>query len=713
MLDADAKSSTKPDDPAGGARFDSFEALRQAHLEMMQSPSEDGSDPRLHRSPDQMRAFIARAAATGAAIADRTERRAAQGILDYWSAELVSAPEAAATDFLPARLALPDQRTIAATADDVPPAMDPKLQERAREIIRLAASARQYRDSGKQRGYLLYGAALKEASKYRDEDPDIALLIADSEHEEQRSRRKLVSGLLTVIALLIVFLGVAIYQWQQAETLRSIADNQRRIAEQLRAYAEQQAGIAHKLRDDAEQLAARIQDAAERMQQTIVTDISRQISADPYSANASSLLGIAENLIKLAGELTSTSDRILARVNLVLSVVDIYVARSDAAHALALAQEAKQLSQKVLDSDPNSEIALYALYRSQFRVGDGLLDTGSDLALPEYERALESAKRYASLAAGAIDRQSHIAFTLAKIGDIYHRRGEWSAAMERYEASLKVYEALLEQRPQQLSWKRDVATTLVRIGANLEEQGRFDDAIAKYQAGLSLLASLPTSNIIYQSNLSRAHNRLAEVYLRIDKIDEALKEYQDALEIRTRLVALRPNSPAFQNALAIQHANIGEALLRFGPDRVDDAIDRYQLALRMQQPLVKEAPDNEGLAQSLANTKDELGDALVLRKKYQDAETMFNDALVIRERLAKALPRNLSRQSRLVGTYVRIGDLLQTQGRTSDAVARYKAALAVVDGVLANPQTAVPQWQGAKQWETQREQLLGKIRKLT
>ena len=278
-----------------------------------------------------MRNFIARAAATGAVVTDRTERRAAQGILDYWCAELVSAPEALPGDFLPAQLSLPNQRTIAATGD-VTPTMDPKLQERSREIIRLAASARQYRDSGKQRGYLLFGTALKEASRYRDEDPDIAALIRDSEEDEARSRRRVFSGLVGVIAILIVCLAVALWQWKRAEREAEYAEQQRAYAEQLRAYAEQQAGIAHKYRDRAEQLAERAEQLAARIQdslKSLVDDVHRQISEDPYSATAQSLLKFALNLTTLTGDMSPTPERNLARINLMLSVVDIYVARAN------------------------------------------------------------------------------------------------------------------------------------------------------------------------------------------------------------------------------------------------------------------------------------------------------------------------------------------------------------------------------------------------
>ena len=185
-----------------------------------------------------------------------------------------------------------------------------------------------------------------------------------------------------------------------------------------------------------------------------------------------------------------------------------------------------------MNADPDSEIAQYALYRSTFRVGDELARIDTDRALLEYEAALQSAQKYVALAPSVVDRQSHVAFMQNKIGNLFHVWGKWGAAQQLYEAALKTYEALVSRQPSNLGWRRDIATTLLRIGDNLVVEERFAEAVSQYQFALSILEALPEKDITFQSNLANGYNLLAEVYLRTKKIDEAFKQYQNALDIR-------------------------------------------------------------------------------------------------------------------------------------------------------------------------------------
>src|SRR5262245_32020424 len=370
--------------------FEGFEALRNAHLELMHKPSSpwpDSDQP--PRTTDQIREFVGRACATGIVIADRAERKAAQGILDYWSAELISAPGASPDDFSPVRLAQPDTTKAVMRSEAVAPPLDPELQVRSREIIRLAAAARQYRDSGKQRGYLLFGSALKEASKYRNEDPNIAELIKDSEEREQRLLWLRYTGALSLAAVLSVLLVIVFVLWRDEARSRAAVEIAREAEQQQRELAERQGALAQKYADNAEQTAAHIQDAI----QLLVDEAAKQISNDPYSAGASSLLSISTNLLKLAGGLSRTPERDAARINLMLSVADIYVSKADPGEALALALQAEELSKQLVKDNPNSGDAHFLLYRSAFRVGDAQATIDYNLALPEYEIALQSAQR--------------------------------------------------------------------------------------------------------------------------------------------------------------------------------------------------------------------------------------------------------------------------------------------------------------------------------
>jgi hypothetical protein len=171
--DPSAKASAQPSSQQSA--YGSLAALRDGHLALKQSISDATQRPEFAEMAKSVRAFLAEAQKTGAFLDDAKERRAAQGILDYWSAELASYPDAPAEDFVPVLLAPADAAQVA-RGDDEPV----QSKEDQRALIRLAATARQWRDSGEKSGYLLVGETIKEAARFKDQDPALAEFVEAS-----------------------------------------------------------------------------------------------------------------------------------------------------------------------------------------------------------------------------------------------------------------------------------------------------------------------------------------------------------------------------------------------------------------------------------------------------------------------------------------------------------------------------------------------------
>jgi Pentapeptide repeats (9 copies) len=191
--------------------FGSLAALRKAHTELMpkhtalmRKKSGIGSD-----SLDTIKRFLDRAVATGTCIRDDDERHRAQSIIDYWTAELVSASEDFDSNSKPAVLADFVETRDADT--DLSQSSETQLKtrrgEESRELVRLAAIARQWRD-WQQPGLLLSGEALKQAAQLRDFDEDLEKFVKASEEQEAAWRNKkswiIWSGALTACTMLLV-----------------------------------------------------------------------------------------------------------------------------------------------------------------------------------------------------------------------------------------------------------------------------------------------------------------------------------------------------------------------------------------------------------------------------------------------------------------------------------------------------------------------------
>lgn len=253
------------------AELVSLSDIRIAHLELMRIASaNEAGDPSMKRSdkagaetteasidntvPDArtIRDFLARARRAGSTIARESDRRAAQRILDYWSAELVTRPGITSADVSPARLAafaggLETAEPVAVAVDSEPASReitDPgavaiavpesvavptkdsaesgdgfasddelssdELTERFR--IRVAAQARQWKNTGYP-GYLLRGEALKEAAEL-PQGPDIAEFVEESakaETDSQKRRDRIQNRLIMIFAILAAILATTTF----------------------------------------------------------------------------------------------------------------------------------------------------------------------------------------------------------------------------------------------------------------------------------------------------------------------------------------------------------------------------------------------------------------------------------------------------------------------------------------------------------------------
>jgi Pentapeptide repeats (8 copies) len=200
-------SAQSPETSAQDLGYQSLAALRDGHLALKQSISESAM-PGAANTAASIRAFLGKARNAGAFITDAKERRAAQGILDYWSAELAGLPDAAAEDFTPLLLLPADtERAAAPQGDRAESAATTATKEDDRALIRLSAMARQWRDSGKQAGYLLSGETIEEAARFKDQDPNLSEFVEASQQVVEH-RKKFRQGLLLGIGIMSLLIAI-------------------------------------------------------------------------------------------------------------------------------------------------------------------------------------------------------------------------------------------------------------------------------------------------------------------------------------------------------------------------------------------------------------------------------------------------------------------------------------------------------------------------
>ena len=203
--DQAAATPATPQSVPVSERYSNFTELRTAHQDLR--TSFPGLEPGASGAAVKLRQFLQKAQKTGAVLVEPSVRKAAQGILDYWCAELVGLPDATKEDFVPLTLAPPDISTlpdVEKTVGDGDEAAQRKEDQRA--LIRLSGTARQWRNSNKQPGYLLTGEALEKARYFAQQDPDLLQFVEAGEEAVAAQRRRRRNAIVSATA---AFAGVA------------------------------------------------------------------------------------------------------------------------------------------------------------------------------------------------------------------------------------------------------------------------------------------------------------------------------------------------------------------------------------------------------------------------------------------------------------------------------------------------------------------------
>ena len=174
------------------------------------------------------------------------------------------------------------------------------------------------------------------------------------------------------------------------------------------------------------------------------------------------------------------------------------------------------------------------------------------------------------------------------------------------------------------------------------------------------LAACPTDNYL-------AHGDLAGIYLVKGKVDEAITQCKEALQINPRY--------------AQAHHNLAIALLQKG--RVDEAIFQYQEALQIN-PDDAEACYNLGLTFRKLGRLDEAiahyQKALAIRPGYAEAHYNLGNVFAQQGRLDEAIAHyQLALQFKpdYAEAHYNLGTAFFQQGKMDDAIAQYQKALQI------------------------------------
>ena len=158
------------------------------------------------------------------------------------------------------------------------------------------------------------------------------------------------------------------------------------------------------------------------------------------------------------------------------------------------------------------------------------------------------------------------AWMLIQFARNYAILGDTGKQFARASEAQRLLAGLATERPNDITYQRDLSVAYNRVGDVLKAQGKLDEALKAYRDGLAIaerLAAADRSNTQWQRDLSISYNKVGDVLVDQGKLDEALKVYRDGLAIRERLAAADRSNTQWQRDFQISIGRIGGLAYKF------------------------------------------------------------------------------------------------------------------------------------------------------
>ncbi len=351
-------------------------------------------------------------------------------------------------------------------------------------------------------------------------------------------------------------------------------------------------------------------------------------------------------------------------------------------------QDALKSFGDAIKQDGNFALAYSALGRTYATLGydaEAVQNSNRAMALgeglPAYEKYLISATHYRIVndAAKAIDAYENLvkvapnnATIQFDLGSLYEQTGDLDKARAHFAKVVDLDPKYVEG--------------LLALGRVDIKRGQPQDALGSLNAALTL--AIQFNHDEARANILQA---VGVAYKRLDRLDEALRNYQESLAIKERLGnkrgmaaslneigqiqesqgKLREAEQTYNTALKLQRdigdkSGVASTLLSLGTllndsmGRPDDALPYFQEALQLRRDAGNPAAE--------AFVLNNIGNVYLAKGQFAEAQTYFERTLELRE-AAKVRPTDLA------DTLHNLGETLSKEGRYDQALARYLAAI--------------------------------------
>ena len=256
-----------------------------------------------------------------------------------------------------------------------------------------------------------------------------------------------------------------------------------------------------------------------------------------------------------------TDDELSQRVRTILQIGEVRLAQGRLPDALAAFERARDLSERLVERDPEVEAWQRSRIDAHSWIGQVEFDRGRPReALATWRHTLDLAREQLRLHPDHENWLDALSVAQLNVGTALEATGDRAAALRSYRESIAVSRKLAERKPGDLPRQAQLAATLAWVSNTLEHQGDLRGALAERQAHLRIferLAALEPDNPIRRQDLATAQGFLAGLLAVLGEREQARALYESGLATISDLAAKDPGNAALQRWLAAFHGALG------------------------------------------------------------------------------------------------------------------------------------------------------------
>jgi serine/threonine protein kinase/tetratricopeptide (TPR) repeat protein len=272
--------------------------------------------------------------------------------------------------------------------------------------------------------------------------------------------------------------------------------------------------------------------------------------------------------------------------------------------------------------------------------------------------------------------------------------------IRQYDAFAKIKGDDPDSRAVKAEGRFRVGTMRHRLGELQEAEKDYDEALSIQK---KLVADFPLRPD-FRQDLANSYNNRGILLKDTRGFQEAGKDFDQALSIQKQLAADFPDRPEFRRHLANSYSNRGNLL--YTTRRLKDAEQAYDRAVSIQKQLAADFPLHPEFRQDLANSYNSRGILLFGYDRWKEAEQDYNQALSIRKQLAADFPLRPEFRKDLTGSHQTRAFLLMATRRRKEAEQDYDEVVRIYKKLAADFPLRSELRQGLAKGHLSRGQLL-------